>query len=97
MQTNNMSVPIENMGYLSARGIGIGMGLLSMFNFIAAAGSTAVIGKVLDGGTSTVQLNPFVHDKVAFVYSNILLALAVVVVVMTVLYYYQFGRKFNNK
>lgn len=77
--------------------IGIGMGLLSMFNFIAAAGSTAVIGKVLDGGTSTVQLNPFVHDKVAFVYSNILLALAVIVVVMTVLYYYQFGRKSNNK
>lgn len=76
--------------------IGIGMGLLSMFNFIAAAVSTAAIGKVLDDGTTSVHLNPFVHDKAAFVYSNILLALAVLVIVMAILYYLQFGRKSNK-
>lgn len=77
--------------------VGIGMGLLSMFNFIAAAVSTTAIGKLLDGGATTVHLNPFVHDKVAFVYSNILLVLALIVVVMAVLYSLQFGRKSNNK
>lgn len=77
--------------------IGIGMGLLSMFNFIAAAVSTAAIGKLLDGGTTAVHLNPFVHDKVAFVYSNILLVLAVIVVVMAALYSLQFGRNSNIK
>lgn len=77
--------------------VGIGMGLLSMFNFIAAAVSTTAIGKLLDGGAPTVHLNPFVHDKVAFVYSNILLVLALIVVVMAVLYSLQFGRKTNNK
>ncbi|OMF64219.1 MFS transporter [Paenibacillus sp. FSL R5-0766] len=77
--------------------VGIGMGLLSMFNFIAAAVSTTAIGKLLDGGATTVHFNPFVHDKVAFVYSNILLALALIVVVIAVLYALQFGRKSNNK
>lgn len=77
--------------------IGIGMGLLSMFNFIAAAVSTATIGKLLDGGTSTVHWNPFVQNQVTFAYSNILLVLAVVVVLMTILYYFQFGRRSSNK
>ncbi|WP_260504310.1 MFS transporter [Paenibacillus illinoisensis] len=77
--------------------VGIGMGLLSMFNFIAAAVSTAIIGKLLDGETSTVHLNPFVQEKIAFAYSNILLALAAVVVLMTVLYYFQFGRRLIEK
>ncbi|OMD84020.1 antiporter [Paenibacillus odorifer] len=72
--------------------IGIGMGLLSMFNFIAAAVSTATIGKILDFGTPTIHLNPLPTNSAAFVYSNIFLALALLVAVMAVLYFVLFGR-----
>lgn len=71
---------------------GIGMGFFSMLNFISAATSTAAIGKVLDFGTSTVRLNPIPQNSVAFVYSNIFLVLAILVVVMTAIYYMKFGR-----
>ncbi|WP_371129039.1 MFS transporter [Paenibacillus sp. CF095] len=73
--------------------IGIGMGLLSMFNFIAVSVSTAALGKVLDGGKTTLQLNPLIQDKTAFVYSNIFIVLALFVIAMTMLYMLQFGRK----
>ncbi len=73
--------------------IGIGMGLLSMFNFIAASVSTAALGKVLDQGVTSVHLNPWVEVKSAFVYSNIFVVLALSVLVMTLLYVLQYGRK----
>lgn len=69
------------------------MGLLSMFNFIAVSVSTAALGKVLDGGKTTLQLNPLIQDKTAFVYSNIFIVLALFVIAMTMLYMLQFGRK----
>lgn len=72
--------------------IGIGMGLLSMFNFIAGAVSAAVFGKILDMGTTAIHLNPFPHNSTAFVYSNIFLALALLVAVMVLLFFLQFGR-----
>ncbi|KUP25106.1 MFS transporter [Paenibacillus sp. DMB5] len=72
--------------------IGIGMGLFSMLNFIAAAVSTATIGKILDFGTTTVRFNPIPRNDAAFVYSNIFLILAFLVAVMAVLYFVQFGR-----
>ncbi|WP_421535909.1 MFS transporter [Priestia sp. D3YE.R1] len=71
---------------------GIGMGFFSMLNFISAATSTAAIGKVLDFGSSTVRLNPIPQNSVAFVYSNIFLVLAILVIVMTAIYYLKFGR-----
>ncbi|GGG04386.1 MFS transporter [Paenibacillus albidus] len=72
--------------------IGIGMGLLSMCNFIAAAVSTATLGKILDHGTTTIHLNPIPKNSAAFVYSNIFLALALLVAAMAILYFVQFGR-----
>ncbi|WP_217561445.1 MFS transporter [Paenibacillus sp. GbtcB18] len=80
---------------LSKEHIGVGMGLFSMITFISSAASTAAIGKVLDSGTSTVRLNPIPQNSTTFVYSNIFLALAVLVVVMAALYYVQFGRAAN--
>ncbi|WP_117170248.1 MFS transporter [Paraliobacillus sediminis] len=71
---------------------GIGMGFFSMLNFISAATSTATIGKVLDFGTPTFRFNPIPQNSAAFVYSNIFLVLAILVVVMTAIYYVQFGR-----
>ncbi|MEC0245855.1 MFS transporter [Paenibacillus chitinolyticus] len=80
---------------LSKEHIGVGMGLFSMITFISSAASTAAIGKVLDSGTSTVRLNPIPQNSTTFVYSNIFLALAVLVAVMAALYYVQFGRVAN--
>ncbi|MEJ8546890.1 MFS transporter [Brevibacillus borstelensis] len=77
---------------LSKEHIGVGMGLFSMITFISSAASTAAIGKVLDFGTSTVRLNPIPQDRATFVYSNIFLVLAILVVVMAAFYYVQFGR-----
>lgn len=77
---------------LSKEQIGIGMGLFSMLNFIAAAVSTATIGKILDFGTTTIRFNPFPRNSAAFVYSNIFLILALLVAVMATLYFVQFGR-----
>lgn len=77
---------------LSKEQIGIGMGLFSMLNFIAAAVSTATIGKILDFGTTTVRFNPIPRNGAAFVYSNIFLILALLVAAMAALYFVQFGR-----
>ncbi|AIQ45797.1 hypothetical protein R70723_07820 [Paenibacillus sp. FSL R7-0273] len=78
---------------LSKDQIGIGMGLFSMLNFIAAAVSTATIGKILDFGTTTIRFNPIPRDSAAFVYSNIFLTLALLVAIMASLYFVQFGRR----
>ena len=72
--------------------IGVGMGLFSMITFISSAASAAVIGKVLDFGTSTVRLNPIPQNSTTFVYSDIFLVLAALVVMMVAFYYVQFGR-----
>ncbi|MDD9269363.1 MFS transporter [Paenibacillus sp. GCM10023248] len=77
---------------LSKEHIGIGMGLFSMITFISTAASTAALGKVLDFGTSTVRLNPIPQNSTTFVYSNIFLVLAILVVVIVAFYYVQFGR-----
>ncbi|WP_042199493.1 MFS transporter [Paenibacillus camerounensis] len=77
---------------LSKEQVGIGMGLFSMLNFIAGAVSTAAIGKILDLGTTTIRFNPIPRNDAAFVYSNIFLALALLVAIMASLYFVPFGR-----
>lgn len=70
---------------------GIGMGLLSLLNFIAGAASAGVYSKVVDLG-SNVHWNPVNEYPEAFVFSNIYLVLAVMYVGILLLYYFQFGR-----
>lgn len=77
---------------LSKENIGVGMGLFSMVTFIATATSTAVIGKILDLGTSTIRLNPIPKNSATFVYSNIFLTLPILIVAVAALYYVQFRR-----
>jgi len=77
---------------LSKEHIGVGMGLFSMITFISTAASTAAIGKILDSGRSTVRLNPIPPKSTTYVYSNIFLVLAILVIVMAAVYYVQFGR-----
>lgn len=80
---------------LSKENIGVGMGLFSMVTFIATATSTAVIGKILDLGTSTIHLNPIPQNSATFVYRNIFLTLPILIVAVAALYYVQFRRTGN--
>ncbi|WP_028610832.1 MFS transporter [Paenibacillus harenae] len=70
---------------------GVGMGLLAMINFIAAAVSSSVYSLTLDQGTS-MNWNAVNSFPVAFVYSNIYFVLAILHAAILLLYYYQFGR-----
>ncbi|WP_238655595.1 MFS transporter [Paenibacillus piscarius] len=72
---------------------GVGMGLFSMLTFISAAASTAVLGKVLDSDSPAAAFNPIPGNQAAFVFSNIFVVLAVLVIVLSIVYYVQFGRK----
>lgn len=70
---------------------GVGMGLLSMINFISGAMAMSVVGKMLDMGTAAVQFNPLNTNVTAHVYSNIFLVMSLVTIAVVVLYRYQFG------
>jgi DHA2 family metal-tetracycline-proton antiporter-like MFS transporter len=72
--------------------IGVGMGLFSMLSFISGAVATTLIGKVLDFGIPSFQLNPFSQSQAALIYSNIFLVLAAMVVVVALPYYREFGK-----
>ncbi|EIJ82084.1 metal-tetracycline/H+ antiporter [Bacillus methanolicus PB1] len=70
---------------------GVGMGLLSMLNFIAGGMASGVYGKVVDLG-SDVHWNPANIYPNGIIYSNIFLVLAGLHVVILLFYYLQFGR-----
>lgn len=71
---------------------GIGMGLFQMFNFIAGATSTTILGKVLDLGSTSLQLNPLAISKQGLIYSNIFVVLTVLLLVNVWLYYRLFSK-----
>ena len=48
---------------LSKEETGVGMGLLSMINFISGAMAMSVVGKLLDKGSTSLKLNPFVANE----------------------------------
>ncbi|MFC0469152.1 MFS transporter [Halalkalibacter kiskunsagensis] len=70
---------------------GVGMGLLSMLNFISGGMASGVYGKVVDLG-SDVYWNPANIYPNGIIYSNIFLVLAAMHVGILMFYYFQFGR-----
>ncbi|MBB6672062.1 MFS transporter [Cohnella nanjingensis] len=72
--------------------VGVGMGLLSMLNFIAGAVCSSLYSTMVDRGAGS-GWNPAQSHPAAFVYSNIYLLLALVVLLMSGIYYLQFNRK----
>ncbi|UUZ97746.1 MFS transporter [Paenibacillus sp. P25] len=71
---------------------GIGMGLLSMLNFIAGAVSAGIYSKAVDYGVGA-SWNPLHAFPGASVYSNIYLVLAALHAGILLLYYFQFGKE----
>ena len=70
---------------------GVGMGLLSMINFISGAMAMSVVGKMLDKGASSLQFNPFITTDGALVYSNIFAVMSLLIILVVVIYRFQFG------
>lgn len=73
--------------------VGVGMGLLSMSNFIAAASATAVLGSMLGSGRPAVKLNPFSLGGESAMYSNILIVLALAALAFVLFYRASFMRR----
>ena len=71
--------------------IGVGMGLLSMLNFISGAIAAGVYGKAVDQGAS-FSFNPVNSHPDAAVFSNIYLVLAVLLAGILVFYSMKFGK-----
>ncbi|MBH5319543.1 MFS transporter [Paenibacillus sp. GSMTC-2017] len=70
---------------------GVGMGMLSMVNFISGAIAMSLIGKMLDAGSTSARINPLMMNEAGEVYSNIFAVLSMLVIVAIVVYRYQFG------
>lgn len=70
---------------------GVGMGLMSMLNFIAGALSATLYSKAIDSG-SDQSWNLFEHHPEGYVYSNIYLLLAILILFLACVYYVQFNR-----
>ncbi|TXR67539.1 MFS transporter [Bacillus sp. AR18-7] len=76
---------------LSKEETGVGMGLLSMINFISGAMAMSVVGKLLDKGSTSLKLNPFVANEAANMYSNIFGVMSLLILLVVMLYRFQFG------
>lgn len=76
---------------LAKEQVGVGMGLFSMLNFISRATSMSGIGKVLDTKQTALNLNPFMVDEDAYIFSNIFIVMCVMTIAKLLLYHVQFG------
>ncbi|WP_099157043.1 MFS transporter [Virgibacillus ndiopensis] len=76
--------------------IGVGMGIFSMLNFMAGSVSGAVYSKVVDLG-AVVNWNPANLFSNGIVYSNIYLSLALLLVSVILLYYFQIQRATSTR
>ncbi|MGG3622309.1 MFS transporter [Bacillus gobiensis] len=73
--------------------IGVGMGFYNMTSFISGAVGTAVVARVLEQAVLNFPLHPFVLNSKAYLYSNLILLLSLVVLASAILYYFTFGKK----
>ncbi|MNI47135.1 hypothetical protein D3C73_1016350 [compost metagenome] len=71
---------------------GVGMGLFFMLNFISQGIATGIFSKMVVLG-SNLPWNPANNYSNGFIYSNIFLVLAGLLIVIVWFYYWQFGRE----
>jgi DHA2 family metal-tetracycline-proton antiporter-like MFS transporter len=73
--------------------IGVGMGFYNMTSFISGAIGTAVVARIMEQALLDFPLHPLIINSHAFLYSNLILLLCLVVIGSAILYYFTFGRK----
>ncbi len=74
---------------------GVGMGLLTMLNFLSGAVSAGLYSRTVDQGAA-FPLNPVNAFPDSFAYSNIYIVLAMAHVGILALYHYSFGKAARN-
>jgi len=75
---------------LPRKEIGVGMGIYNLFNFMAGAFGSAIIGRILDY-ESTIVLNPFSNAQGnAIIYSNVFVGLIVLTILNGCYFYFSF-------
>jgi len=72
--------------------IGVGMGLYNLFFFMSGAFSTAGIGRLLDVKATGFRLNPLISGSEGWIYGNIFMLLAAIVVIATLLFHMTFRK-----
>ncbi|MEC0230409.1 MFS transporter [Paenibacillus alba] len=78
--------------------VGVGMGMLSMVNFISQGIAIGIYSKVVDLGSAGVpHWNPLYSYSSGSIYSNICLVIAVLQLVVFMLYFLTFGREKQKK
>ncbi|MFD1414988.1 MFS transporter [Oceanobacillus jeddahense] len=77
---------------LSKKQIGVGMGIFQMLNFIAGSVAGAVYGKTIDIG-AIANFNPINVYPEAAIYSNIYLALTVLLGFVALIYYFNLSKE----
>ncbi|WP_299088721.1 MFS transporter [uncultured Metabacillus sp.] len=75
---------------------GVGMGLLSMSNFISASIATGIYAKIVDIGANN-HINPLVSNSSSFIYSNIYFVLFILHAGILLLYYFLLVKGYRNK
>lgn len=76
---------------------GVGMGAYSMFFFSAGSFFAAAIGRVLDLGRAGFRLNPLAGTEEAWIYSNVFLVLAALVLAGLVCFWRTCGRSPHHR
>lgn len=73
---------------LPQNSVGIGMGFFSMFNFIAGAAATSMIGAFLEQDSNFTSLLPFEYSNNAALYSNLFLIFTFISILIGVSFAY---------
>ncbi len=87
------SLPHTVSNVLPKEQTGIGMGIYNLLFFISGAFNTAAIGRLLDLKTAGICLNPLTSSPPGWIYSNIYIMLASVVIIAVLLFYMTFRGK----
>lgn len=69
---------------------GIGMGIYNLVFFMSGAFSTAIIGRLLDQRFTRFCMNPLNMCTEGWIYSNLFIALGVIVIIASLLFYMTF-------
>ncbi|MFC1535231.1 MFS transporter [Thermodesulfobacteriota bacterium] len=73
--------------------LGVGMGIYNLCYFSSGAFSAAIIGRLLDYKVAEFCVNPFSHSKQAWIYSNLFILLAFMLLLGTGLFYVTFRQR----
>ncbi|MCC3374388.1 MFS transporter [Cohnella sp. REN36] len=77
---------------LPAEQTGVGMGVVSLSNFMSGAVTGAIVSKIADGASAGTPFNPLARAGAASLFSNVYLGLAAVTLLSLALVYFAFVR-----